>query len=143
MPTNMDLAGFWDMVHIQVEQIHTRFLALQDLKALNWVIKVISTATDNTLHKSSVMKQRKPLIQCASSMESNFANCQTSQVCGMLSNSAPLPPALIMVIIPCSLQAPERQANNKPKAKKAAAPAKKPVKAKGKSDVAKARDEAR
>jgi len=40
VPTNMDLAGFWDMVHIQVEQIHTRFQGLQDLKRANWVVKV-------------------------------------------------------------------------------------------------------
>jgi len=38
--TNMDLAGFWDMVHIQVEQIHTRFQALTELKNANWVVKV-------------------------------------------------------------------------------------------------------
>jgi len=38
--TNMDLAGFWDMVHIQVEQIHTRFQALRELKNANWVVKV-------------------------------------------------------------------------------------------------------
>lgn len=77
----------------------------------------------------------------------DFANCQHHKalMCCLTMHQPPplLPPALIMVIIPCSLQAPERQANNKPKAKKAAAPAKKPVKAKGKSDVAKARDEAR
>jgi len=40
VPTNMDLAGFWDMVHIQVEQIHTRFQGLHDLKRANWVVKV-------------------------------------------------------------------------------------------------------
>ena len=40
VPTNMDLAGFWDMVHIQVEQIHTRFLALHTLKQANWVTEV-------------------------------------------------------------------------------------------------------
>ena len=85
VPTNMDLAGFWDMVHIQViivktimmimimtmmimmmvmmmtmtimmimmimtmttkisesqvEQIHTRFQGLHDLKRANWIIKV-------------------------------------------------------------------------------------------------------
>merc|ERR1719499_2071997 len=40
VPTNMDLAGFWDMVHIQVEQIHTRFQGLHDLKKANWVVKV-------------------------------------------------------------------------------------------------------
>jgi hypothetical protein len=40
VPTNMDLAGFWDMVHIQIEQIHTRFQGLHVLKSDNWVFKV-------------------------------------------------------------------------------------------------------
>ena len=49
VPTNMDLAGFWDMVHIQVEQIHTRFQALHDLKRANWVLKVISPAPSHPI----------------------------------------------------------------------------------------------
>ena len=40
MPTCQDLAGFWDMVHIQVEQIHKRFDDLVELKKRNWVAKV-------------------------------------------------------------------------------------------------------
>ena len=40
VPTCHDLAGFWDMVHIQVEQIHKRFDDLRDLKKLNWIVKV-------------------------------------------------------------------------------------------------------
>jgi len=47
VPTNMDLAGFWDMVHIQVEQIHTRFQALQELKKANWVVKAPETKKNN------------------------------------------------------------------------------------------------
>ena len=39
-PACQDLAGFWDMVHIQVEQIHNRFDDLRDLKRMNWVVKV-------------------------------------------------------------------------------------------------------
>merc|ERR1712066_147236 len=39
VPTGQDLAGFWDMVSIQVEQIHTRFQGLHDLKKANWIIK--------------------------------------------------------------------------------------------------------
>ena len=40
VPTCQDLAGFWDMVHIQVEQIHKRFDDLIELKKMNWVVKV-------------------------------------------------------------------------------------------------------
>ena len=40
MPTSQDLAGFWDMVSIQVEQIHKRFEGLGDLRRANWVVKV-------------------------------------------------------------------------------------------------------
>ena len=40
VPTCGDLAGFWDMVHIQVEQIHRRFDALIDLKKADWIVKV-------------------------------------------------------------------------------------------------------
>lgn len=31
VPTSHDLAGFWDMVHIQVEQVHNRFATLRKL----------------------------------------------------------------------------------------------------------------
>merc|ERR1711994_991108 len=48
VPTNMDLAGFWDMVHIQVEQIHTRFQGLHDLKKVNWVVKAPEKKTTST-----------------------------------------------------------------------------------------------
>jgi len=48
VPTNMDLAGFWDMVHIQVEQIHTRFQGLHDLKKANWVVKAPEKKTTST-----------------------------------------------------------------------------------------------
>ena len=37
VPTPQDLAGFWDMVFIQVEHIHQLFAELQKLKKNNWV----------------------------------------------------------------------------------------------------------
>ena len=40
VPTCQDLAGFWDMVSIQVEQIHKRFDGLVELKRADWVVKV-------------------------------------------------------------------------------------------------------
>ena len=40
VPTCQDLAGFWDMVSIQVEQIHDRFNKLVDLRKAGWVVKV-------------------------------------------------------------------------------------------------------
>ena len=40
VPTCQDLAGFWDMVSIQVEQIHKRFDGLVELRRAGWVVKV-------------------------------------------------------------------------------------------------------
>lgn len=40
VPTCQDLAGFWDMVSIQVDQIHDRFNKLVDLRKAGWVVKV-------------------------------------------------------------------------------------------------------
>ena len=40
VPTCHDLAGFWDMVSIQVDQIHQRFQGLVDLRKAGWVVKV-------------------------------------------------------------------------------------------------------
>ena len=42
VPTCQDLAGFWDMVSIQVDQIHDRFQKLVDLRKAGWVVKVNS-----------------------------------------------------------------------------------------------------
>lgn len=36
VPTFGDLAGFWDMVHIQVEQVHNKFADLQKLRSQGW-----------------------------------------------------------------------------------------------------------
>ena len=41
VPTSQDLAGFWDMVSIQVDQIHDRFSKLGDLRKADWIVKVI------------------------------------------------------------------------------------------------------
>ncbi len=46
VPTSEDLAGFWDMVYIQVEHIHSLFAELQTIRKNGWkrleeVIKVI------------------------------------------------------------------------------------------------------
>merc|ERR1740128_838211 len=39
VPTSQDLAGFWDMVHIQVDQVHGKFAELQKLRSQGWKIK--------------------------------------------------------------------------------------------------------
>lgn len=41
VPTPGDLAGFWDMVHIQVEQVHNRFAELQTLRSQGWKEKKV------------------------------------------------------------------------------------------------------
>lgn len=40
VPTSQDLAGFWDMVHIQVVQVHGKFEGLQKLRSNGWKTKV-------------------------------------------------------------------------------------------------------
>ena len=36
VPTSEDLAGFWDMVYIQVEHIHSLFAELSTLRQNGW-----------------------------------------------------------------------------------------------------------
>merc|ERR1711874_818799 len=62
VPTCQDLAGFWDMVHIQVEQIHKRFDDLIELKKRNWVVKAPEVVKNNKTKgkKTNVNKPIKP-----------------------------------------------------------------------------------
>jgi len=60
VPTNMDLAGFWDMVHIQVEQIHTRFQGLQELKKNGWAIKSPEAKNNKTNRSKKNLGLNKP-----------------------------------------------------------------------------------
>merc|ERR1711997_974790 len=62
VPTCGDLAGFWDMVHIQVEQIHRRFDALIDLKKADWIVKAPEVVKNNKTKgkKNGVNKPIKP-----------------------------------------------------------------------------------
>jgi len=62
VPTCQDLAGFWDMVHIQVEQIHKRFDDLIELKKINWVVKAPEVVKNNKTKgkKVNVNKPIKP-----------------------------------------------------------------------------------
>ena len=36
VPTSEDLAGFWDMVYIQVEHIHSLFAELRTIRQNGW-----------------------------------------------------------------------------------------------------------
>merc|ERR1711999_25988 len=47
VPTCQDLAGFWDMVSIQVEQIHDRFNKLVDLRKAGWVVEKPEVVKNN------------------------------------------------------------------------------------------------
>jgi len=61
VPTNMDLAGFWDMVHIQVEQIHTRFQGLQELKKNGWAVKSPEVKNNKTNKSKKNVGVNKPI----------------------------------------------------------------------------------
>merc|ERR1719242_1733769 len=61
VPTNMDLAGFWDMVSIQVDQIHDRFSKLGDLRRAGWVVKKPEVVKNNkTAAKKTPAPKSKP-----------------------------------------------------------------------------------
>jgi len=56
VPTCQDLAGFWDMVSIQVDQIHHRFQGLVDLRKAGWVVKKPEVVKSNKNNKSNAKK---------------------------------------------------------------------------------------
>jgi len=56
VPTCHDLAGFWDMVSIQVDQIHQRFQGLVDLRKAGWVVKKPEVVKNNKNNKSATKK---------------------------------------------------------------------------------------
>merc|ERR1712244_195226 len=61
VPTCHDLAGFWDMVSIQVEQIHRRFDGLVELKRADWVVKKPEPVKNNkTVSKKTPSNKSKP-----------------------------------------------------------------------------------
>lgn len=41
VPTSQDLAGFWDMVHIQVDQVHGKFADLRKLRSQGWKMQKV------------------------------------------------------------------------------------------------------
>lgn len=70
VPTCQDLAGFWDMVHIQIEQIHRRFGALRELKKLNWIVKAPEVVKNNKTKgkKTNMNKPIKPKAKSEASI---------------------------------------------------------------------------
>merc|ERR1719379_2822519 len=61
VPTCHDLAGFWDMVSIQVDQIHDRFSKLVELRKAGWVVKKPEVVKNNktaTAKKTPVNKSK-------------------------------------------------------------------------------------
>jgi len=61
VPTSQDLAGFWDMVSIQVDQIHDRFSKLVDLRKADWIVKKPEVVKNNkTAAKKTPVAKSKP-----------------------------------------------------------------------------------
>lgn len=61
VPTCQDLAGFWDMVSIQVDQIHDRFSKLGDLRKADWIVKKPEVVKNNkTAAKKTPAAKSKP-----------------------------------------------------------------------------------
>merc|ERR1712158_287196 len=68
VPTSEDLAGFWDMVYIQVEHIHFLFAELRELRSNGWkrpepVSKkaVEQSSISPSKRGASVTKKKKPI----------------------------------------------------------------------------------
>merc|ERR1739844_727594 len=56
-----DLAGFWDMDSIQVDQIHDRFSQLADLRKADWIVKKPEVVENNkTAAKKTPVAKSKP-----------------------------------------------------------------------------------
>lgn len=52
-----DLAGFWDMVYLQVEDIDKMFSKLSELKKNNWIIE----AKEQKTNAKPVVKKKTPV----------------------------------------------------------------------------------
>merc|ERR1712106_261315 len=67
--TDDDLAGFWDMVYIQVEDIWANIKAIQTLKDNNWVkVNTVSDKTDSA--RTTQKKSTRPKKVVVKSEES-------------------------------------------------------------------------
>jgi len=68
VPTCQDLAGFWDMVSIQVEHIHFLFAELKEMRANGWKMKAVdlpakSNGKPKAKKNASVNKPIKPKVK--------------------------------------------------------------------------------
>jgi hypothetical protein len=49
VPTSEDLAGFWDMVYLQVQHVNSLFADLYELRRNNWTPKVSNHSNTDSL----------------------------------------------------------------------------------------------
>ena len=57
VPTSEDLAGFWDMVYLQVEHINSLFADLVELRKNDWMQKVIISRIRAVVASTVIMKK--------------------------------------------------------------------------------------
>ena len=57
VPTSEDLAGFWDMVYLQVEHINSLFADLVELRKNDWIQKVIISRIRAVVALAVIMKK--------------------------------------------------------------------------------------
>ena len=50
VPTSEDLAGFWDMVYLQVQHVNSLFADLYELRRNNWTPKVCNLSNTFSLN---------------------------------------------------------------------------------------------
>lgn len=82
VPTSEDLAGFWDMVYIQVEHIHTLFAELSTIRQNGWrrpqqqAPKTNGTTTKKVSENSSKVNKSKTTTKAKSSVKSEAAKAR-------------------------------------------------------------------
>ena len=80
VPTSQDLAGFWDMVYIQVEHIHSMFAELKMIRSNGWKIpEKTNQQTDHSkanvsdsVSRTAVSNKKKKPIRPFSTTRSNL-----------------------------------------------------------------------
>ncbi len=74
MTRDEDLAGFWDMVCLQIEDIHRMFTHLEELKSNNWQM-LVSPVISKMIKKP--IEKKKPITTAVKEKTDSSSNVKT------------------------------------------------------------------
>lgn len=78
MPTFQDLAGFWDLLQLSIEDVSMKFAELQQLKANGW--KPIEAKVKKKKEEGDGIKlYKKPPTLCPYSFADPTGSCQSDE----------------------------------------------------------------